>query len=280
MQKTSRRSVLLAVLSLAGAGCDGADDARHDEPSAVEAAHTAHGPTREAVACPPSDVASHPDRADTPEGELFGHKVSSYVTASAGVVTSVGVRIPLAAIEAAPADGPFQDDLVLDMPALAKAQTFLSQLRVNWLAYGHGPAPYGASHFDFHFHRGTSSEIDGITCSGSPRFPSEILTPDHEYPKTCVASMGYHAWPIADTGQGGTFTASLILGYTATRLVFIEPMITRATLLSRRDFERPITPPQKSGWGVRTRFPTRLRGLYEPDGLTLRMEFDQFVELD
>ena len=52
-------------------------------------------------------------------------------------------------IENAPDDGPFQDDLILDMPALAREKTMLSQLRVNWLAHGHGPAPYSDAQFEF-----------------------------------------------------------------------------------------------------------------------------------
>jgi Domain of unknown function (DUF5602) len=216
-------------------------------------------------------------RDAAPEGTLFGANVSSYLTLANGVVSTVGVRIPMAAIEAAPADGPFREELILDMPASAKTQTFLSQLRVNWLAHGHGPGPYGIAHFDFHFFRGSRSEIDGIGCGGAADFPPEILTSDHALPDTCVTRMGYHAWPSADLLADATFTASLILGYVPSKLIFIEPMITQATLLAGRDFELAITPPQRSG-GDRTLFPTRVRAQYQ-DG-AVRLEFDAFVELD
>lgn len=214
-----------------------------------------------------------------PPGTLFGETVTSYVTTSGDTVTAVGVTIPMTAIEAAPEEGAFGDVLVLDMPEAARAQTFLSQLRVNWYAYGHGPAPYGASHFDFHFHRGSSSEIDAITCGSPARFPAEILSPAQQWPTTCVGAMGYHAWPKADALPGATFTASLILGYTPAELVFIEPMITRATLLARRDFELPITPPARSGARTPTRFPTRMRALYQAHGDVVRLELDRFVDL-
>lgn len=231
-------------------------------------AHAQHGPAHAAAAA--DDSAALP-------GTLFGSEVSSYVKKTGDVVTAVGVVIPIAAIEAAPEDGAFGDVLVLDMPPEAKAQTFLSQLRLNWYAYGHGPAPYGEAHFDFHFLRGTSAQIDAISCDGPADFPADILSSAHQWPAVCVPAMGYHAWPKADALPGATFTASLILGYTPAELVFVEPMITRATLLQRRDFELAITPPAKSGSPLPTRFPTRMRARYEGD--VLRMEFDALVDL-
>jgi hypothetical protein len=226
-----------------------------------------------------SDAGAPDHGSPSTEGTLFGAKVSSYVALSRGEVTQVGVRIPLSAIEMAPADAPFQNDLVLDMPEAAKQQTFLSQLRVNWLAHGHGPAPYGGPHFDLHFYRGSASEIDAISCSGGAEFPPEILTADHERPSSCVPAMGYHAWPSADALPGAAFTASLILGYIPTQLVFIEPMISQTTLLDKRDFELAITPPRKNG-AAPTRYPTVLRAHYQSDSKSYQLEFDAFVDLD
>jgi hypothetical protein len=267
MHATSRRLLIATFLFLLFAGCEGSMD---DDAPVIASISS---PT------PAVDAATLPDTTETPQGTLFGETVSSYVTVSQGIVTNVGVVIPLSAIERAPANAPFQDDLVLDMPVAAKQQTFLSQLRVNWLAHGHGPAPYGMPHFDFHFHRGTGSEIDAIACDGPASFPPEILTTDHQTPTTCVWGMGYHAWPREDGLPSATFQASLILGYTPTQLVFIEPMITRATLVARRDFELAITPPPRSG-GASTRYPTRMRALYQRDGFTVRLDFDRFVDLE
>jgi hypothetical protein len=229
----------------------------------------------------PADAASAPDQdEETLDGTLLGAAASSYSALSHGVVNKVGVLIPVSAIAALSPDGPAPSDLILDMPASAKRQTFLSQLRVNWLSHGHGPEPYGAPHLDFHFHRGSSAEIAAIACdSGVVSFPPEILTTDHQEPTTCVPAMGYHAWPNADAAPGATFTASLILGYTPTALIFIEPMIAQTTLLAGHDFELAVNAPKKSG-GPPTRFPTRMRALYRDEGSTLALEFDQFVELN
>lgn len=226
------------------------------------------------------------DTGETPTGTdtagaatLFGAPVSSYVEDLDGTPTLVGVILPIAAIEDAPADGPFQDDLVLDMPALARDKTMLSQLRVNWLAHGHGPAPYADAHFDLHFYRGTSAEIDAIDCQDDGTFPPEVLTADHQTPDTCVSRMGYHAWPSADALPGAVFTASLILGYYAKQMVFIEPMISRDTLLARQDLELAISTPMTTG-GPPTLYPTRMRARYVAAESAYHLEFDGFVAID
>ena len=169
-----------------------------------------------------------------------------------------------------------QGELVLDMPQLARDETMLWQLRVNWLAHGHGPTPYGEAHFDLHFYRGTTAEIDAIDCSDQEAFAPGLLTPDHELPTTCVSRMGYHAWPTADSAPGAVFTASLILGYYAQKMVFIEPMIARSTLLSHSDFELVISRPTTTG-GPPTLYPTRMRGLWVADEAAYYFEFDEFV---
>lgn len=208
---------------------------------------------------------------------LFGEPVTAYVRAGEdGAPRVVGVVVPIAAIERAPDDGPFQDELVLDMPALAREQTMLWQLRVNWLAHGHGPTPYGEAHFDLHFYRGTTEEIDAIDCSDQEAFAPELLTADHEAPTTCVSRMGYHAWPTADSQAGAVFTASLILGYYAQRMVFIEPMIARSTLLAHETFELAISRPMTTG-GPPTLYPTRMRGLWIAEEAAYHFEFDEFV---
>lgn len=217
--------------------------------------------------------------SDADVGTLFGEPVSSYARVTGGVPTAVGVILPLAAVEQAPEDGPFQDELVLDMPEIARETTFLSQLRVNWLAHGHGPSPYGEAHFDLHFYRGTTAEIDAIDCQDPGAFPPEILTADHQPPTTCVSHMGYHAWPTADALPGAVFTASLILGYYAKKMVFIEPMIARSTLLARQDFELTVSVPDRTG-GPTTLYPTRMRGLYVADEDAYHLEFDMFVSAD
>jgi hypothetical protein len=248
---------------LLGAGCEGADSS-----SGREDKDGGNG-----------DAPGQSSNAPMPHGDLFGSTVSSYVTVRAGVVATVGVVVPLASIAQAPEDGPFQNDLILNMPPQAREQTMLSQLRINWLAHGHGPTPYSAPHFDLHFYRGTNTQIDAIDCTDSRAFPASILTSDHADPSTCVAGMGFHSWPSADLEPGAAFTASLILGYYDQRIVFIEPMIAKSTLLSKQDFELAVSRPQSSG-GAPTLYPTRMRGIYDAPTAGYRFEFDKFEPID
>jgi hypothetical protein len=90
--------------------------------------------------------------------------------------------------------------------------------------------------------------------------------------------MGYHAWPTADLA-GDVFTASIILGYAAQKMVFIEPMVTREVLLSRQSFELPIARPASAG-GAQTLYPSHLTASYDATTDTYRLEFNDFGSID
>src|SRR5262245_36489765 len=92
------------------------------------------------------------------EGELFGERVTSFANvADGGEILGVVVVIPVKAFENAASDHTSHGAFILDMPANVRDETFVQQLRLNWLSSGHGPSPYAAPHFDLHFHRGTSA---------------------------------------------------------------------------------------------------------------------------
>jgi hypothetical protein len=117
-----------------------------------------------------------------------------------------------------------------------------------------------------------------ISCPEPGPFPAEILANGYETPSTCVSGMGYHAWPSADI-EGHTFSASLILGYAAQKMVFIEPMITRDFLLARNSFELTIPRPASTG-GPTTLFPSHLTATYTAATDTYELEFDHFELID
>ncbi|HYQ16182.1 MAG TPA: hypothetical protein VEQ58_10505, partial [Polyangiaceae bacterium] len=97
-------------------------------------------------------------------------------------------------------------------------------------------------------------------------------------PSTCVPGMGYHAWPSTDI-ETDTFTASIILGYAAQKMVFIEPMITTEWLLARQSFERDITRPASAG-GEATLFPTHFTATYAAATDSYELEFNHFEPID
>ena len=211
---------------------------------------------------------------------LFGSKASSYayVDDETGVVVSVGYTVPVKAFADAPAGAPFQDDLVLEMPQVARDQTILDHVRVKWLPAGHGPDPYGAPHFDMHFQRGTVAEVDAIDCKADKRMPpASALPTGYGAPELCVNAMGMHSWPKADMGTA--WKGSIIMGFWATKVSFIEPMISKAKLLQKKTFELPVNKPASTG-GAHTLYPRRMTARYEADAASYSFEFDQFEEID
>lgn len=219
-------------------------------------------------------------RVEGKSSDLFGSAAASYayVDDETGVVVKVGYTVPVKAFSDAPAGAPFQDDLVLEMPKVARDQTMLNHVRVNWLTSGHGPSPYSAPHFDMHFQRGTVVEVDAIDCAADKRLPPTTALPTgYGAPELCVNAMGMHSWPQAD--KGSTWKGSIIMGFWATKVSFIEPMIPKATLLEKKTFELPINKPASTG-GAHTLYPRRLTAKYDEAGASYSFEFDQFDEID
>jgi hypothetical protein len=206
--------------------------------------------------------------------------VTSFAHLSAqGEILGVGAVVPVKSFENVPDFDPaFQGTLGIEMPESVRDKTFIQLLRINWLSGGHGPSPYGKPHFDLHFYRGTKEEVSAITCFDTSPFPPEILASGYETPSTCVAGMGYHAWPSADI-VSNTFSASIILGYAAQKMVFIEPMITRELFLARKSFQLAIARPASAG-GAKTLFPSHLTATYVAASDAYSFEFDQFETID
>jgi Domain of unknown function (DUF5602) len=223
-------------------------------------------------------------RVEGKTGKLFSGTAKSFATVkSDGTVATVGVVFSMKAFTSAPQTHPFQDDLVIDMPDVAKEQTLLHHLRANWLPAGHGPDPYGEAHFDFHFLRGTRAEIDAIDCADDTRTGKTMPTADkipagYGTPELCVSAMGYHSWPKADT-SGGNFTGSLIMGYWEGNVVFLEPMIPMSTFEKKTTFEIPIAKPQSAG-GATTLYPTRMVATWLEETEEYSFEFGAFETID
>ena len=213
-------------------------------------------------------------------GKLFDGTAKSFAKVKPdGTVASVGVVFSLTAFTSGPTSHPFQDDLVLDMPAVAKEQTLLHHLRANWLPAGHGPDPYAEAHFDFHFLRGTRDEIDAIECRADQTMPKADKIPKgYGKPELCVNAMGFHSWPKEDT-SGGDFIASMIMGYWKGNIVFLEPMIPLKTFEKKKTFEIPIAKPASAG-GETTLYPTRMVANWLEETEEYSFEFDSFETID
>ena len=77
---------------------------------------------------------------------------------------------------------------------------------------------------------------------------------------TCVPDMGVHAIdptsPELDPNAPQPFTETLILGYHAGKLAFLEPMVTQQYLKDRNEFTLDVPMPQSLGKS--TMWPSKL----------------------
>jgi len=216
---------------------------------------------------------------------VFGGEVCSWGTMTDGVVTAIGVTVPMATIEGAPMDGPMVfppvPDAIVALPAQIAAATGFNHLGVNWELHGHPPALFMTPHFDFHFYTDTAESVAGVDCADLRKpaaLPAAYALPDIEIPGMgtlvglCVPGMGMHAIPSAEVELTDPFQASMIVGYYGARLTFIEPMISRARLMAGTGFSIAV-PPAPSGLPSSVRWPSAFEAAYDADARTYRLTF-------
>jgi hypothetical protein len=199
-------------------------------------------------------------------------RVRSYVVLDqkrGGAAVEFGVAFDERAMQGLPAHGhgggPHGNMLMYDIPAPAQNPTAFQFVELDWNPGGHEPPGiYDVPHFDFHFYTATKAERAAI----DPSDPAYAAKAAHEpavaarppffiNPATAfgipahVASiprMGMH-WidPRSPELQGMTghperyrpFTHTFIYGAWDGRFTFMEPMITRAHILAKRDATDP-----------------------------------------
>jgi len=133
---------------------------------------------------------------------------------------------------------------------------------VAWKPAGHGPdGMYHHSHYDFHFAFITPSEMEAIVAVGElgQQIPPQGFMPENWEPQVLadgsyasVAGQGVH-WHFKDAPEwhGDEFTETFMWGSYAGENIFMEPMITLASLVGVSSFEEPIELPRcvkKSGF--------------------------------
>ena len=99
---------------------------------------------------------------------------------------------------------------------------------------------------------------------------------------TCVPKMGVHALDVRSPELQETdpspFDATLILGYHAGALSFIEPMVTQAHFGTRANWGWDIPRPKKLGRSVL--WPARLEANYDADSDTYDVVFSEFSPIE
>jgi hypothetical protein len=229
-------------------------------------------------------------------GDAHGADVCTWATLDGDELVTVGALIPLASIDQAPAEvamtWPPATSAVVDLPEAAAGSVGMSHLTMYWEPMGHMPVTFMTPHFDFHFYLVPRGDRLAIDCSNTAKpatLPAGYGLPDEQLPPelvaltgvetlvgVCVPEMGMHALLAAEMEVQEPFSGTMVVGYYDRRPIFLEPMISRATLLARRSFELPV--PEVPG--LTGRQPTVFRADYDAELDAYRFEFSGFRQAE
>jgi hypothetical protein len=200
-----------------------------------------------------------------------------------GTPERLAITINDAAMNSVPTGNPggegghnmLEDSYVLNLHPKASA-TLFKHIWLNWNPAGHEPPGiYDLPHFDIHYYMISNAEREAMENDKIGLLPDASYFPtNYISPGLGVPQMGNH-WIDATAPElhGATFTETFIMGSYDSKVIFYEPMITKAFLKSANNFERAIPQPakfQKTGY-----YPTKLR-VVKHDGVT-EIILDGFV---
>ena len=186
--------------------------------------------------------------------KLGNGMVRSYVTLNnAGVPTSIGFNFPESMLQDLPAAVGPQNMIMLDLPEEAAGIGF-EHMELDWNPNGHVPLPiYGFPHFDFHFYLVGMNELMNVT-GGPDMTPVDPQFIPKDYASGIMAqpNMGVH-WTdsLSSEFHGVMFTHTFVYGFYKSKMLFVEPMITKAFLDTKTDITLPVKQPaafQKPGY--------------------------------
>lgn len=224
---------------------------------------------------------------------VFHGQVCTWARVQGNTVQAVGLSVPIAAIDSAPAEGgpmawPPAAAAVLRLPETAQAQSGLTHFTMYWEAQGHPPAPYMVPHFDFHFYTIPSAQRTAIDCANTAKpaaLPTGYALPDESLPPdvakmigvpvligVCVPQMGMHSLLGSELQSTTPFRGSMVVGYYDAKPIFIEPMISRAMLEEKKSFDLPIPAIP----GLAGPHPTTFHGEYDAQQGVYRFVFSDF----
>ncbi|UOF01096.1 DUF5602 domain-containing protein [Bdellovibrio reynosensis] len=166
---------------------------------------------------------------------------------SDGFPKAIGMAFTEGALQGLPPD---MFILELFLPSVLNIPPY-SHMNIDWNPHGHEPdGVYNVPHFDFHFFFIPPEVQKAITCMGDDRAvcltqPSpEEIPPFYVPTPEGVPGMGWH-WVDSRSPElnGGKFTSTMIYGFYAGDMNFVEPMITRDFFLSKKSHHANIPTP-------------------------------------
>ena len=186
----------------------------------------------------------------------------------AGNPESIGVSLNDSAL-AGLSTNPFPPQMFnIPLPAKASATAF-DHISLDWNAMGHEPAGiYTLPHFDIHFYMIdtlTQYSISPLDSTAGRAMPDTTVIPTGYFtpgPGDIVPAMGIHYVDATSHElHGATFDQTLIYGFWKGKMIFVEPMITKAYLESKQtlaaDLKLPVTYPTAGRY-----YPTKYKITY------------------
>lgn len=195
----------------------------------------------------------NPDKINVfkgPEVHMGNGKMRSWISVNhAGVPQEIGIEMDNASLFGLPQE---QEDFpaatfLLPLHNKAKQLTAFDHIVVNWNVQGHEPEQvFDVPHFDFHFY--TISVADQMAIppylmapADFDHLPPNSYWPDMYFPTPGgVPQMGKH-W--IDGFFAPPFSKIMIYGSFKGKFIFVEPMITRALMLSGNSYTEPYRQP-------------------------------------
>jgi len=179
---------------------------------------------------------------DGPSRDMGEGRANAFIKLDAGGrPTTIGVRVSESALVGLPAEPPPDADgweYVLSLPKEAASSGY-DHVVIDWNPTGHiPPGVYDTPHFDFHFYLISAEQREKITAKGEDlarahRAPAPELIPEgYILPEgTEVPRMGAHAIDTtAPEFNKLPFTKTFIYGFYDGKMIFLEPMMTKAFL--------------------------------------------------
>jgi hypothetical protein len=174
----------------------------------------------------------------------------TYLKAEGGIPTEVGVALSQGALDSLPMTPKMGGyEYVLTFPTGNSTQ--YQTVGLNWNPTGHPPSTvYTIPHFDVHFYmitpaeRGAMDATDPAFATKSANLPAAayqvagyVADPIANF----IPHMGLH-WTDSNSGEfhGQPFTRTFIYGSWNGQFTFLEPMITRAYLLTQPNEVVPL----------------------------------------
>jgi hypothetical protein len=221
-----------------------------------------------------------------PEVHLGDGKIRSFIKIThSDVPQEIGLEMTSGLFENLPAA---YLDLHIPLHQKASEVTPYDHLEVDWMPNGHPPAYFQLPHFDIHFYMLSQEEQMAIpppnaintSLAGTAAFgrPSAgVLPADYTVASAAVPMMGRH-WldKFADVLSGATFTHQFIYGTFDNKVVFLEPMVTRAFLLSGTEVHNTIKQPAVFTPTGKF-YPTRYNIYHDESKRKTYVSLDQFV---